>query len=410
MALSLLHDLAPGATRRRDARLQWSFIQLHRAGRVYRQDAPTLWCPECQTAIAQAEVEDTSLQTQFSTLRFALPTGDPLPIATTRPELLPACVAVFVHPDDTRYAHLRGSSARTPLFERDVPILADAAVARSKGTGAVMCCTFGDATDVRWWRAHELPLRTVLDHDGRLTASAGPYAGLTATAARKRILADLESADLVIDQRALEHIVGAHERCGTPVEYLQTRQWFIRILDRKAQLLAAGRRVRWHPGYMLARYEQWVEQLQWDWCISRQRYFGVPFPAWTCQACGETLLADLAQLPVDPQSARPATPCSCGSNAVTPEPDIMDTWATSSCTPLIIAGWPDDDQRLARHFPAGLRPQAHDIIRTWAFYSIVKALEHCGEAPWRDILLSRTGCAGNVTGCPVKPVKCRIMR
>ena len=370
---------------------QWSFILLHRAGLAYAQQAPALWCPECQTAIAQAEVDDTPLPTQFTTLAFRLPDGTALPIATTRPELLPACVAVFVHPSDPRYRHLGGQTARTPLFDLDVPILADEAADPEKGSGAVMCCTFGDSTDVRWWRTHQLPLRPVIGRDGHLTALAGPYGGLSTTQARARILADLAEGGHIPAQEAIEHTIGTHERCGTPVEYLDTRQWFIRVLDQKERLIAAGREIAWRPDYMHVRYTQWVEQLQWDWCISRQRYFGVPFPAWTCRACGATMLAELEQLPVDPQTTRPAHNCACGGADFDPEPDVMDTWATSSCTPFIIGRWPDDLAWFGRHFPQSLHPQAHDIIRTWAFYTIVKSLYHTGIVPWRTIMISGHG-------------------
>jgi valyl-tRNA synthetase len=370
---------------------QWSFIQLHQAGLAYAQEAPTLWCPECQTAIAQAEVDDATLPTKLTTLAFRLADGATLPVATTRPELLPACVTIFVHPDDRRYAHLVGQSARTPLFDAETAIRADAAAEPTKGSGAVMCCTFGDATDVRWWRTHHLALRAAIGRDSRMTDLAGPYAGLPTAAARARILEDLAAGGHVLRQETLEHTVGTHERCGTPVEYLQTRQWFIRVLDEKARLLEAGRRIRWYPEHMRTRYEHWVTNLQWDWCISRQRYFGVPFPAWTCRACGTTILAELEQLPVDPQITRPPHPCACGASDYEPEPDIMDTWATSSCTPLILGRWPDDPAWFARHFPASLHPQAHDIIRTWAFYSIVKALYHTGDIPWRAIMISGHG-------------------
>jgi valyl-tRNA synthetase len=368
---------------------QWAFIRLHRAGRVYAREAPALWCPECQTAIAQAELDEVTIATQLATLAFTLADGTTLPIATTRPELLPACVAVFVHPADARYAHLRGAAA-TPLFGASVPILTDEAVDPAKGTGAVMCCTFGDATDVRWWRTHQLPLRPVIGADGRLTAAAGADAGLSITQARARIIGDLAAAGALLGRSALDHLVGTHERCGTPVEYLNTRQWFIRVLDRKARLLEAGRRVRWHPAYMRVRYENWVEQLQWDWCVSRQRYYGVPFPAWTCRACGQTLLAELEELPVDPALTPPARSCACGATDFAPEPDVMDTWAISSCTPLLLAGWPDALDAATR-LPASVRPLAHDIIRTWAFYSILQALEHTGDIPWEHLLISGHG-------------------
>jgi valyl-tRNA synthetase len=380
---------------------QWSFILLYKDGRAYPQLAPTLWCPECQTAIAQAEVDDITLQTQFSTLAFRLQDGSVLPIATTRPELLPACVAIFVHPADTRYAHLIGTTARieSEAFSQmptiEVPILADELADPNKGSGAVMCCTFGDSTDVRWWHTHQLPLRAAIGRDGRMTQLAGPCAGLTVEEARTRILSSLAANGQILQQETIEHDVGTHERCGTPVEYLHTRQWFIRVLDQKERLLEAGRKIHWYPEHMRTRYEHWVENLQWDWCISRQRYFGVAFPAWTCRACGETILAEFEQLPIDPQTTGPLKPCACGSTDFEPEPDIMDTWATSSCTPLIIGHWLDDALWFAQHFPASLRPQAHDIIRTWAFYTIVKSLYHMNEIPWKSVMISGHGLSAD---------------
>jgi valyl-tRNA synthetase len=263
---------------------QWSFIQLYQTGRAYTRLAPTLWCPECRTAIAQAEVDDTTLPTLFSTFAFHLQDGGILPIATTRPELLPACVAIFVHPTDERYKHLIGTTARlaSAAFSSkasiEVPVLADELADPTKGSGAVMCCMFGDSTDVRWWRTHQLPLLPAIDRAGRMTELAGPLAGLSIAEARQRILAQLAADGLRLHQEMIEHNVGTHERCGTPVEYLHTRQWFIRVLDQKERLLEAGRKIRWYPDHMRTRYEHWVENLQWDWCISRQRFLGVSFP------------------------------------------------------------------------------------------------------------------------------------
>jgi valyl-tRNA synthetase len=373
---------------------QWSFIQLYQDGLLYAKAAPTLWCPMCRTAIAQAEVDDITMPTLFSTLAFRAHDGTVLPIATTRPELLPACVAIFVHPSDTRYAHLIGTTASiaSTTFSAQtsitVPILADELADPAKGSGAVMCCTFGDATDVRWWHTHHLPLQAMIGGDGRMNSQTGQLAGLSIRRARERILELLTEAGLILHQETIEHHVGTHERCGTPVEYLDTRQWFIRILDQKERFIEAGRQLRWYPAYMQARYESWVENLQWDWCISRQRYLGVPVPAWRCRLCGAIILAALAQLPVNPWLSAPLQACTCGSSAFEPESDVMDTWATSSCTPLIIGRWVDDPAYFAQHFPASLRPQAHDIIRTWAFYTIVKSLYHTGEPPWRQVMIS----------------------
>jgi valyl-tRNA synthetase len=394
---------------------QLSFLQLYRAGRAYRSEAPAIWCPECQTAIAQAELDDLERETTFYTLEFTLEDGTsppsplsheerggqtrraPLPIATTRPELLPACVAVFVHPEDARYAGLIGRRVTTPLGE-SVPLLADAAADPTKGTGAVMCCTFGDAADVEWWRTHGLPLRAIVGRDGRLTSAAGVYAGMSAAEARRAIIGELEAAGKVLDRRAVAQSVRVHERCDTPVEYLVTSQWFVRVLDRKERLLAAGERVAWHPAAMAARYRDWVEHLAWDWCISRQRSFGVAFPLWYCDGCGEVLLADEDALPIDPTETPSGRACACGGTSFTPERDVMDTWATSSMTPQIAGRWLDDPALYAKVFPYRLRPQAHEIIRTWAFDTLVKSLEHVGEPPWSDVAISGWGLAPEGTG------------
>ena len=242
---------------------QWGFLDLLRQDLAYRQQAPTIWCPECGTAISQAEVNDEGGRTDFYTLAFDLADGGALPIATTRPELLPACVAVFVHPDDERFRRLIGRAAVTPLFGRRVPILADPAANPAKGTGAVMCCTFGDTADVAWWRAHDLPLIEVIGRDGRLLAPAGPYAGLSITEARRRIVADIAARAGLLDAQPLEQTVRVHERCDTAVETIISRQWFVRVLDQRARFLAAGDQIAWHPAHMGTRYRQWVENLNW---------------------------------------------------------------------------------------------------------------------------------------------------
>ncbi|HEX5691899.1 MAG TPA: class I tRNA ligase family protein, partial [Roseiflexaceae bacterium] len=376
---------------------QWSFLDLQRKGLIYRAQAPNPWCVECQTAIAQAEMDDAERTTTFWTLDFGFATDgqskiqnlqSKIPIATTRPELLPACVAVFVHPDDSRYAALIGQTAITPLFGREVPILADPAVDPQKGSGAVMCCTFGDATDVAWWQAHQLPLIALLTRQGRLSADGGPYAGLTLAEARTRIVADLREAGLLRESRETAQTVRVHERCGTPLEILETSQWFVRLLDAKDQLLEAGRKIAWRPAHMHARYEHWVANLNWDWCISRQRFYGVPFPAWHCTACGATIFADEAQLPVDPTVDMPPRACECGNAELQPDEDVMDTWATSSVSPQIAGQMFEEPELYARLFPMQLRPQAHDIIRTWAFYTIAKSLFHFGTLPWETVMIS----------------------
>jgi valyl-tRNA synthetase len=388
---------------------QWSFIDLYRKGLVYRAQAPNPWCVECQTAIAQAEMDDAERSTIFYTLAFGIADdrrqtihdsalgsassivhdrSSMLPIATTRPELLPACVAVFVHPTDARFAHLVGQQAIVPLLGRAVPILADTAVDPQKGSGAVMCCTFGDTTDVEWWRAYQLPLIPLVTRQGRLSSDGGPYEGLTLAQARKRIVADLHDRGLLLGEREGEQSIRIHERCKTPLEILETSQWFIRVLDAKQALLEAGRKITWHPPHMQARYEHWVANLGWDWCISRQRFYGVPFPAWHCDQCGTIILADESQLPVDPAVDAPPRACACGNAELRPDTDVMDTWATSSVSPQIAGRMLDDPALFKRLFPMQLRPQAHDIIRTWAFDTIVKSHYHFGTIPWQTLMIS----------------------
>ncbi|HDQ72220.1 MAG TPA: valine--tRNA ligase [Chloroflexi bacterium] len=376
---------------------QISFLDLYDEDLVYRQEAPAIWCPECQTAIAQAELDDLERESVFYTLAFGTENGA-LHIATTRPELLPACVAVFVHPDDERFRSLLGQRVTVPLFGQPVPVLADPDADPDKGTGAVMCCTFGDTADVAWWHTHHLPLRTALQRDGRMAEIAGDFAGLPAPEARRRIVQALDERELVLDRRPVAQSVRVHERCDTPVEYVVTGQWFVRVLDFKTELLDAGERIAWHPPQMAARYRAWVENLHWDWCISRQRYFGVPFPVWYCEGCGEIVVADADRLPVDPLAQGPGRPCSCGGTSFRPDGDVMDTWATSSLSPQIVGRWLVDPELYDRVFPMSLRAQAHEIIRTWAFYTIVKSHFHFGTLPWREAAISGWGLAPEGTG------------
>ena len=373
---------------------QWSFLDLHQKGLVYRSKAPAIWCPECGTAVAQADLDELERQSEYVFLSFATESG-PLPIATTRPELLPACVAVFVHPEDGRFRHLVGKQATVPRLGRQVPILADAGADPEKGTGAVMCCTFGDAADLDWWRKYGLDLVEIIGRDGRLCGdSANELTGLPVIEARKKILAVLTEDGLVTGREPTVQTIRVHERCDTPVEYVVADQWFVRVLEFIEPLLEAGESIRWHPPHMIEVYRQWVLNLKWDWCISRQRYYGVPLPVWYCAGCGEAMVAKESQLPIDPREQRPEHPCSaCGGEEFTPETDVLDTWATSSLSPQICAGWGMDDQLYAQTVPMALRPQAHEIIRTWAFYTILKSHHHFGMLPWTDVAISGWGLA-----------------
>ncbi len=381
---------------------QWSFLDLYHKGLAYHREAPAIWCPECQTSIAQAELNDLERESEFVTLAFRLENGETLPVATTRPELLPACVAVFVHPEDVRFSGLPGKRVQTPLFGQWVPVLADPGADPQKGTGAVMCCTFGDTADVAWQRLHNLPTIMVVERDGCLSDLAGEFAGLPLAEARKRIKESLASQDLIMARQPTLQSIRVHERCDTPVEYILVRQWFVKVLEYKEQLIELGEKIAWRPANMQARYRAWVENLNWDWCISRQRYYGAPFPLWYCRDCGAVLPASVECLPVDPLVDAPASACSqCGGREFIPEADVMDTWATSSLSPQIAGGWQPglaEQPLYDRLTPYSLRPQAHEIIRTWAFYTIVKSYFHFGSLPWHNVGISGWGIAGEGMG------------
>ncbi len=391
---------------------QRSFLDLVNKERVYRKEAPTLWCPECQTAVAQAETEDKEFPSHFHDLEFKLSDGSGVvPVATTRPELIPACVAVFVNPEDNRWKNLVGQKVQVPLFDREVSILADPKVDIEKGSGAVMCCTFGDTTDIEWWEEHKLDLRIILDNRGHMNNKTGFLKGMYWKKARKAIVAKLDEEGYRIGGQDISHAVNVHERCGTPLEYLVNLQWFIKVLDKKDELIEKGNEINWYPAHFKVRYNHWVENLKWDWCISRQRFYGVPFPVWFCEKCDTPIFADTGSLPVDPLVDSPGKPCpKCGSTEFKPESDVMDTWATSSLTPQINMKWGEEDQR-EKVFPMALRPQAHDIIRTWAFYTIAKALLHENTIPWKDVMISghslnpnrqkMSKSKGNVAGDPI---------
>ncbi len=366
---------------------QKSFIDLHKNGRIYEEDAPVSWCTQCQTAIAQAEFENVEMTSHFNDIIFKAG-GKDIIIATTRPELLCACVAIITHPADDRYKSLIGKFAKVPLFDYDVPIIADEKADPEKGTGIVMCCTFGDKTDIEWWRTHHLALKVAIGRDGKMNAYAGKYEGMRVKECRKAVIGDLKKAGLLIRQEQILHAVNVHERCATEIEFLKTRQWFIKVLDKKQELIDAADRITWYPEHMKMRYVHWVKNLNWDWCISRQRFFGVPFPVWHCRQCGIVNLADENDLPVDPVKDKPCGPCACGSDDLAPETDVMDTWATSSLTQQIALDWIGQPDRFLDMFPMTVRFQAHDIIRTWAFYTIVKAIFNNDTIPWKNIMIA----------------------
>lgn len=365
---------------------QLSFLRLNKMGRVYRKETPTIWCPKEGTALSQMELKDKLLKSKFVDIRFS----DGIVIATTRPELLPGCVAIFVNPEDGKNKRLVGKRVKVPIFGQEVEVLADSRVDPTKGTGVVMCCTFGDLTDIEWYKAYNLELRIVIDEHGRMLPEH--FKGLKIKEARQRIIEDLKAGGYLLGEREIEHAVNVHERCGTEIEFLVKKQWYIRYLDLKETFIKLGNGLEWHPDYMHVRYDNWVNGLQWDWAISRQRYYGIPFPVWYCRKCGEPLFAEEKDLPVNPTTTNPERRCTkCGFGDFMPESDVMDTWATSSLTPMINGRWGSNEELLGKIYPMSLRPQAHDIITFWLFTTVVKAYFHTKKLPWKAVLISGHG-------------------
>lgn len=370
---------------------QNSFLDLIDKGHCYHKESPALWCNECLTSIAQAELETKTIKTTFNYVNFeTVEDGEKFTIATTRPELMPAIVCVFVNPNDEKHKHLIGKNAHIPVIDVDVPIMADEKVAIDKGTGVVMCCTFGDQTDIEWWKKYNLPLKYIFTDDGRIIDSVPNYGGLKIKEARKKIVEDLQLGGHIVKVEELEHEVQTHERCGREVEYTVMKQWFIDIMNHKEDFLKIGNEITWYPTHMHNRYEEWVNNVAWDWCISRQRYFGVPFPVWYCKECGEPIFASKKQLPVNPLTDKPLIKkCpKCGCEEFIPESDVMDTWATSSITPLINMRYGEKFNYESILKPMSLRSNASEIIRTWDFYTIVKSYYHFGVRPWDNVMVS----------------------
>lgn len=369
---------------------QRSFLQLLKDGREYRKESPTMWCPKCETAIAQVELQDQNLSSTFNDIVFKVKGLPDLVIATTRPELLPSCGAVFVHPDDQRWKKYVGKKAVVPLFNYEVPILTDPRADPEKGTGVVMCCTFGDQTDIEWYKAHKLPLRISITPDGKMTELAGRYKGLGIQEARKAIIEGLKYAGLLLGQKPISHMVNVHERCGTEIEILHSKQWYVRYLDLRGKFLEFGKKLNWYPEHMFNRLDNWINGLQWDWCISRQRHFGIPIPVWYCKKCDETIPAREDDLPVDPMEDKPpVSKCpKCGGAEFVGERDVLDTWATSSLTPQLAAELFSGKPIYPRLYPMTMRPQAHDIISFWLFNTMVKSIMHNNVNPWRDVMIS----------------------
>jgi valyl-tRNA synthetase len=398
---------------------QRAFLRNLERGEAYQAEAPGLWDVTFQTAVAQAELEAREYPGHYHRVAFHRPDGTPVHIETTRPELLPAVVALIAHPDDERYQDLFGTTVTSPLFGVEIPVLAHPAAAMDKGAGIAMCCTFGDLTDVQWWRELQLPTRSVVQRDGRLSRetpewiAAGPgaelfseqLAGKTAFSARTAVVDALRaSGDLDGEPKATQRMTNFYEKGDKPLEIVTSRQWYIRNggrawdrRDLKDELLGRGKELDFHPDFMRVRYDNWVGGLNGDWLISRQRFFGVAVPVWYgVDEHGDVdhdrvILPTEAELPVDPTSQAPAgydesqrgVPGGFVGDA-----DVMDTWATSSLSPLIVSGWERDADLFERVYPMDLRPQGQDIIRTWLFSSVVRSHLECGVLPWKNAAIS----------------------
>ena len=387
-------------------RTQYSFLKMYEDGLIYQGKHPVNWCPRCQTAIAFAEVEYSDNTTFLNYVNFppavedsykdiassqesgkqADPKEEGILIATTRPELMSACVAVVIHPEDERYTHLLGKYVEVPLSHQKVKIIADEEVDPEFGTGAVMICTFGDKTDVSWVQKYDLEVIDVIDDSGTLTAAAGRYEGMDLQTCKKQTIEDLDSEGYLLKKEQVDQNVGQCWRCKTPVEILLKEQWFVAVRDLIEKTKVAANEMNWVPEHMKSRMINWADSMEWDWCISRQRIFATPIPVWYCKDCGKVILPEVEDLPIDPTVDKPKHACECGCEEFVPEVDVLDTWMDSSISPLSIAGWPDEDY--VNHFPSNIRPQGHDIIRTWAFYTTLRCLALTDQKPFDDIVIN----------------------
>ena len=384
---------------------QISFIKLYKKGYIYKGEFPVNWCPRCMTAMADAEVTYADRMTTLNTIKFYFIKDQPdqilkyhgvgkdgngtyVEIATTRPEMLPSCQIVAVHPTDERAPWLVGQILRVPLFDKEVKIVEDDSVDPAFGSGIVMICTIGDKEDLNWVFKYKLPIEMSIDEEGKMTEICGKYQGMKLEIARKKVIEDLKKQNILIKQEPLSQSVGVCWRCKTPVEFVNAKQWFLKTVDFKEMVLKQSNAMNWFPEFMKIRLEDWVDSLEWDWVISRQRYFATPIPVWECEKCGEVVLARPEDCYVDPTVDKPPVDkCpKCGGPLKGCE-DVFDTWMDSSISPLYNTFWQRDEQKFRKLYPMSLRPQAHDIIRTWAFYTILRCTLITGEKPFEDMMM-----------------------
>jgi valyl-tRNA synthetase len=399
LGISVDWDLSYSTIDERSQRTgQLSFIDLYNKGLMNRVDEPVLWDTQFQTALAQADLETIERKGKLYDIEFEAENGDPLIISTTRPEMIPACVGVFYNPEDQRYTHLDGANAMIPIAGHNVPILTSDKVDQEFGTGLMMVCTFGDSEDVEKWKENGLETRICIGPDGKMTNLAGDYAGLIVVEARAKIVKDLKELGFIKAEKNVKQSVSVGERSEQPVEFHMAPQWFIKLLDHKDKFLAKADQLEWHPAHMKTQLINWINGLKYDWNISRQRYYGVPFPVWYVvdenDQVIDTIIADEKDLPVDPMEDLPPqwAQDKYKDMKIVPETDVMDTWMTSSVSPLINAKWSSlqgDD--MGDVYPMSLRVQAREIIRTWLFYTLVKSEFHTGKLPWEAAMISGWG-------------------
>ncbi|HZY94872.1 MAG TPA: valine--tRNA ligase [Candidatus Bathyarchaeia archaeon] len=367
---------------------QLSFVRLYKSGYMYRGEHPVNWCPRCETAIAEAEVVYIERQGNLHYMKFG--ESETIEIASTRPELLAACVAIAVHPDDTRYKSFAGKKVKVPVFGQTVPVIVDEEVDSEFGTGAVIVCTFGDKMDVKWQKKHKLPMIRAITENGRIAIEDPRFKGLRIEEARKKVVEELAREGNLLRTETITRNIGTCWRCKTPVEIISRPQWFMKTRDMTSQVVDWSNKLTWIPSFARQRLIDWAESLDWDWVVSRQRIFATPIPVWYCTNCGQVIVPDENKLPVDPRKdPAPVSKCpKCQSTKFQGEKDVFDTWMDSSITPAVHAGWPRNTELFARLFPADLQPNGLDIIRTWDYYLMVRSLAIFSKPPYKTLLIN----------------------